>query len=610
MSGIRGIAGLLVAFGFLLGSCGNDAPSTDSQRQQEVGIYLEEYNDRYQERYYTSSKVEWRANTHIVEGDTATANTVRRANEALAEFTGSRSHIREANRYLDQAGTLTDLQIRQLRAIIYLAADNPQSVDSLVSERIELENELNRRLFGFDFRIGGESVSTNEIDRILRESEGLSQRLEAWEASKEVGRELREGLSEIRSLRNRTVDALGFRDFFTYQVYDYGMSSEEMMELMTRARRQLFPLYRELHTWARYELAERYGREVPEMLPAHWLPNRWGEDWSALVGSGGGGLDSVLEGREPEEIVRMGEDFYRSLGFGRLPQVFWERSSLYPLPDDAAHSKNNHASAWHMNLDDDLRALMSVEPNSYWYETVHHELGHIYYYLAYSRPEVPVLLRRGANRAFHEAVGSLMGMASMQQPFLQERGLYPGGGEAGADPEMRHLLREALNYVVSIPFAAGVMSEFEHEIYAGELPAGEFNRYWWEMKRRYQGIVPPGKRDSTYADAASKPHIINDPAQYYDYALSNLMMFQLHAHISREILDQDPRATSYYGSEETGDFLRGLMRPGATADGRELLKRATGSEISAQPMLDYFRPLLEWLREQNRGRSHTLQIPN
>jgi len=597
----RTAAALLLAV--LILSCSQGDP----ELQREVGQYLEEYNDSYQELYYEASKAEWEANTHIVEGDTATANAVQRANEALARFTGSEENINTAGGYLEQEDLLTDLQVKQLESILYAAANNPQVVDSLVSERIKLENELNNRLYGFDFTIDGESVTTNEIDRILREENNLSNRLEAWESSKEVGRVLKDGLADIRDLRNRTVQALGYEDYFSYQVSDYDMTVQEMLELMKQTNRELYPLYRELHTYARYTLAERYGAdEVPELIPAHWLPNRWGQDWNAMVTVEGADLDEELGKKSAEDLVRIAEQFYVSQGFEELPQVFWDKSSLYPLPPDADYKKNNHASAWHLDLDDDVRSLMSVEPNSYWYETTHHELGHIYYFMAYSNDDVPLLLRDGANRAFHEAIGSLLGFASMQKPYLSEIGILPEDVETD---ETEALLKEALNYIVFIPFSTGVMTHFEHSLYSENLPKDQFNEKWWEIKRQYQGIAPPAGRGSEYADAASKTHIINDAAQYYDYALSYLILFQLHDHIARNILGEDPHSTNYYGSSETGEFLNELMRPGATVNWRNLIRETTGSEISAEPMLRYFDPLMEWLQEQNEGREHTLPPP-
>ena len=301
--------------------------------------------------------------------------------------------------------------------------------------------------------------------------------------------------------------------------------------------------------------------------------------------------------------MRQGEAFYRSLGFDSLPTTFWTKSSLYPLAVDAPYKKNTHASAWHLDLDRDVRSLMSVEPNREWYETVHHELGHIYYFLSYSRPEVPIVLRSGANRAYHEGIGSMIGLASLQRRFLAARGVI--SADVKVD-RMAQLLQEALAYVVFIPFAAGTMTRFEHELYAGKLPPDRFNATWWELARKYQGIVPPAPRDEHWADALTKTHINDDPAQYYDYALSYALLFQLHDHIARQILHQDPHDTDYYGHREVGDFLRQLMAPGASRPWREVLKETTGRELDAKAMVEYFEPLYQWLKQQNQGRTATL----
>jgi peptidyl-dipeptidase A len=591
---------LILSSLFLMLGCQKSKNEVEKETQQ----FLTNYSTEFQDLYYASAKAEWKANTRIQEGDTATANHVQRANEALAQFTGSEENINKAKKYKEYADWLSEVEVKQLDAILYAAANNPQTVDSLVSERIKLENELNNKLFGFDFKIDGTSVSTNEIDGILRDSKSLQERLKAWKSSKEVGKELKNGLADVRDLRNKTVQALDYDNYFAYQVSEYGMSTQEMMDLMDKLNRQLYPLYRELHTYARYELADKYGAEnVPQMLPAHWLPNRWGQGWSAMVSVEGADINAELGKKSAEELVTIAEDFYVSLGFDELPQSFYDKSSLYPLPKDADYKKNNHASAWHLDLKEDVRSLMSVETNEEWYETTHHELGHIYYFMQYSNPDVPILLRTGANRAFHEAIGSLMGLASMQKPYLSEIDILPRGS---ADNQTQKLLKEALNYAVFIPFSSGVMANFEQDLYADNLSKEQFNERWWQLKKTYQGIVPPSTRGPEFTDAASKTHIINDAAQYYDYAMSNIILFQLHDHIANEILNQDVHATNYYGSKEVGEFLSELMRPGATKDWRTLIKKTTGSEISAQPMLDYFAPLMEWLKKENEGRGYTL----
>jgi peptidyl-dipeptidase A len=362
-------------------------------------------------------------------------------------------------------------------------------------------------------------------------------------------------------------------------------------------------LFRELHTYARYELAERYGQPVPELIPAHWLPNRWGQDWADLVDVPGYDLGQAISAKSPQWVVEQAERFYVSLGFEKLPPAFWEGSSLYPLPEGSPFKKNNHASAWHMDLDHSVRSLMSVESNPGWYETTHHELGHIYYYLSYSTPSVPIVLREGANRAYHEAMGSLMGLAAMQPRFIQSVGLPTG--DTRPDP-MQLLLKEALNYVVFIPWSTGTMFFFEKELYADELPPERWTARWWELAAKYQGIAPPTERDERFCDAATKTHVNDDPAAYYDYALSYVLLFQLHDHIAKKILREDPHDTNYFGRRDVGAFLKTIMEPGASVDWRELLREKTGSDLSAKPMVEYFAPLREWLEKENQGRKHAL----
>ncbi|HEY3011161.1 MAG TPA: M2 family metallopeptidase, partial [Gemmatimonadales bacterium] len=454
----------LISVAVLLGCRADAEPST---KNPELDAYLAGYAREYQRLNYASALAEWESNTHIVEGDSSNAIRTRRANEALARFVGSAENIAKIKGYLERRDRLSPLQARELDVMLYLAAEKPQTAADVVAARIAAETEQTEKLYGFPFTLNGKPITPNAIDDTLRTSKRLPQRLAVWEASKKVGPALKPGIVRLRELRNRVVQTLGYPDYFSYQVSDYGMSTDEMLRLNDRLLRELRPLYRELHTWARYELAKRYGVPVPDQLPAHWLPNRWGQDWSSLVEVKGLDVDAALAGRSAEWVVRQGEAFYRSLGFDSLPENFWSKSSLYPLPADAPYKKNTHASAWHLDLDHDVRSLMSVEPNRDWYETVHHELGHIYYYLSYSRPEIPIVLRQGANRAYHEGIGSMIGLASLQRRFLAGRGVVSPTAEVDS---MAGLLQEALAYVVFIPFAAGTMTRFEHALYAEGLP--------------------------------------------------------------------------------------------------------------------------------------------
>ena len=575
-----------------------------SSPQNDAQKFIDAYNQGYLSLYIASTEASWKTNTEIKERDTLNAYHSRIADEALTAFTGSVENIEKAKKLLSAKDRLAPLQVRQLEVILYNAGSDPQTVAPLVKEKIKASIAQTEKLFGFGYTLEGKPVTTNEIDNILRTETNIQKRLSAWSASKEVGKGLRPGLVNLRRLRNQTVQALDYSDYFSYQVSDYGLSTTEIMEMMKRLNQELRPLFRELHTYARYELAKRYGvKEVPDFLPAHWLPNRWGQDWSAMIDVKGLNVDSAVSSKSPEWIVKEGEAFYKSLGFPPLPATFWTKSNLYPYPADSILKKNNHASAWHVDLDQDVRSLMSIESNSESFETSNHELGHIYYYLTYANPDVPLVLRQGANRAFHEAIGSMMGMAAVQKPYLAGRGLI---NEKSKTDSIQIMLKEALNYAVFIPFSAGVMSEFEKALYMDNLPETEFNKKWWALVKQYQGIVSPAQRGEEFCDAATKTHINDDPAQYYDYALSFVLLFQMHQHIAEKILKQNPTATNYFGHPEIGDFLKSIMVSGATRNWRDVLKEATGEDMNAKAMVRYFEPLMAWLKVQNKGKKYTL----
>ncbi len=598
---------ILAAFSsIVLWSCGGtEKTKEESNVAIEVTAFLDAYNIKYKELCTSANEAQWKSQTYIVKDDTATSNATERTSQALANFTGSIENIENIKKFLGHKDQLNALQVEQLEQVLYFAGGSPQTVADVVKERIKAETAATEKLYGFDYKLDGKSVTTNNIDGILIHEKNMDKRLKAWECSKEVGVGLKETLVQLRELRNKTVQGLNYSDYYAYQIADYGMSTDEMMQLLRKINKEIYPLYRELHTFARYELAKKYNAEVPDYLPAHWLPNRWGQNWSDMITVKGFDLDNIIKEKKytKEWIAEQAERFYVSLGFPALPKVFWEKSDLYPLAKTATYKKNNHASAWHINLDNDVRSLMSVETNSRWYETTHHELGHIYYYLSYSNPDVPMVLREGANRGYHEALGTMMGMAATQKPFLTGLGLIDANTKTDS---IQSLLKEALDHIVALNWQAGTMSEFEYELYAKNLPADQFNKRWWEIVKREQGILPPNERGEEFCDAATKTHIIDDPGQYYDYAIASVLMFQFHNHIAKNILHQDPHATNYYGNKQVGEFIGGLMKSGAVGDWRVLLKEKTGEELSAKAMLEYYSPLMDYLKKVNAGRKYTL----
>jgi peptidyl-dipeptidase A len=583
----------------LVASCARDP-------KQQAAEFLKSYGDQFQKLFYESQKAQWVANTDISDLHDSVATE---ASKMLAKFQGSKEVIAKTKELLAHKDKLDPLQVRQLEKIRLAAAHAPGTIPAAVDSLIGATTKQTSILYGYDYMMTGKDgkpkkVSTNDIDKILQGSNDVKERLAAWETSKGVGVKLKDGLAELQHLRNRVAREMGYSSYFDLEVADYGMTTKELMALMNQFVTELRPLYRELHTYARYELAKRYKQPAPEKIPAHWLSNRWGQNWPGFVNAIA--LDELFKGKSKEWVVQQAENFFVSIGYPKLNQTFWDKSDLYPVEAGSARKKNNHASAWHLNLNDDYRLLMSVEPNDDWFKTTHHELGHIYYFIEYTNPDVPLMLREGANRSYHEGMGDLIAIASLQQPYLQQLGLMPK--DAKID-QTQWLLNDALSSasMIFIPWSAGTMSHFEHDLYELNLPKEEYNKRWWEYVERFQGIVPPSARGEEFCDAATKTHIIDDPAQYYDYALSCVLKFQLHDYIAKQILKQDPRNCNYYGNKEVGEFLRGIMRPGASRDWRVVLKEKTGEDLSAKAMLEYYAPLTEYLKKVNAGRKYAIE---
>lgn len=575
-----------------------------SAADPSVQTYLDQYDSLLGRLYALDANASWDAATDVNDRNEGRATA---ASQATAAFVGDPVIIAAAREWNAKAAEITPLQRRQIDAILYTGAEAPGDQTELVNARLAAETALRGVQDAFEYcseaRVDGKCAKplrANDIDTQLRTSVDPAERLRVWSTAKELGVPLKKGLAELRDLRNSVARKSGYSSYFGYQVSEYGMTAPEMMAFLDQLNKDMAPLYSELHTWTKRKLAAKYQQPVPAGdIPAHWLPNRWGQEWGGLVASAD--LDPYFKDKTPEWIVQSSESFFVSMGFPKLPQSFWDKSDLYPVPLGESRHKNSHASAWHLDLKTDIRSLMSVEPNAEWFGTSHHELGHIYYYISYTRPEVPLTLRRGANRAFHEGVGELANVAAFQVPYLIQTGVLPKKYKSNP---IDQLLKEALEQTVAfVPFATGTMSRFEYELYENDLPMDKFQTRWWEIVSKYQGIaVPDAARltDPALCDACTKTHVIDDPAQYYDYALATVLKYQLHEHIARKILKQDPHACNYYGSKPAGEFIKSILEKGATEDWRTVLKDATGEELSTRAMVAYFEPLRSWLVKENK----------
>ncbi len=563
--------------------------------QARADRFLVDVNAGYQAHYRVNSEAQWLADTDVTPAHDAAAEV---AGKAYAAFNGSPALITEARELLAHRAELDPVTVRQLEHVLLNAAEGPMTNPDLVAARVVAETQQASTLNSFEFKLHGKPITVNEIDNLLVTTADLAERRAVWEASKESGPALKPGLVKLQKLRNGVAQELGHHDYFALQMAAYGMTTDEMVRLNDEFMRVLRPLYLQLHTWTKYELAKRYGEPVPKLIPAHWIANRWAQEWPGLVAPAD--LSPYFKDRSAEWVAKTAEQFFVSLGLPPLPATFWTKSDLYPVPAGDPRKKNTHGSCWHLDLENDIRSLQSIEPNAQWFQTAHHEFGHGHYFIAYTRPEVPPLLRGSANPGFHEGIAEISGFASSQVPYLQMVGVLPADFKAD---ETAFLLNDALiNCVPFIFWASGTMTHWEADVYAKNLPPDQWNARWWQYVRDFQGIEPPAPRGEEWCDAATKTHINDTPCYYPNYAFATILKFQLNDYIAKKILHQPPQRCNYAGNKEVGAFLQRIMEKGATEDWRKVLRDATGEDLSTRAMVEYFKPLQAWLAAQNKGR--------
>jgi len=279
-----------------------------------------------------------------------------------------------------------------------------------------------------------------------------------------------------------------------------------------------------------------------------------------------------------------------------LPATFWTRSQFLKPADREVVC---HASAWNIDNVDDLRIKMCIKVNTDDFITIHHELGHNYYQRAYNQQDY--LHLNGANDGFHEAIGDFIAL-SITPEYLVQIGLLDRSQVPSADKDIGLLLRQAMDKVAFLPFGL-LVDKWRWGVFDGSIPPAQYNQAWVDLKREYQGVVPPVERPADAFDPGAKYHIpANTP--YMRYFLARVLQFQFYKAACDMAGWTGPlHRCSFYGNRQVGDRLGAMLAMGASKPWPDALEAFTGTRaISGEAMAEYFAPLKAWLDEQNRGK--------
>ena len=535
-----------------------------------------------------------------------TDDTQAMAADAIDEVTAVTTQLVEQAKRFDGLKLSPELARKFMLLKLSLTAPAPKDATlrrEMTEIGVSLDGDYGK---GKYCRKNGECLDITAIEKLMSTSRDPEELKEVWAGWHAIAPPMRQRYSRFVDLSNQGAREIGFKDTGALWRAGYDMTPEEFSADLERLWNQVRPLYLSLHTYVRWKLAEKYGPNVipPDgPIPAHLLGNPWAQEWGNiydLLGvqedKGGVNVTDLLKKKnlDPKGMVKYGEGFFTSMGFAPLPPTFWERS-LFTKPAD--RDVVCHASAWDVDNLDDLRVKMCIQVRGTDFVTIHHELGHNFYQRAYK--DQPFMFKNGANDGFHEAIGDAIALAITPE-YLHKVGLLENVPQDSNDiPE---LLKQALDRVAFLPFGL-MIDQWRWKVFSGEIAPADYNKSWWALRLKYQGVAPPMARSEADFDPGAKYHVAAN-VPYTRYFLAHILEFQFYRALCRESGYKGPlNRCTFYGSKEAGAKFNKMLAMGQSKPWPDALEVLTGGrQIDASAILEYFAPLQKWLDEQNKGK--------
>jgi len=577
-----------------------NSPSAGSGSKDEADKFLGDAEKRLLDLSIKAGRADWVKSTFITD-DTETL--AAEANENLIAATTELAEQARKYENLDLSPE-AKRKLKLLKLSLTLPAPkDPAERNELTKIAASMEGDYGKGKYCPEGD-KGKCLSLPDLEQIMGTSRDPEELKKAWVGWHQIAVPIKKEYVRFVELSNKGAKEMGFKDTGAMWRSKYDMEPDVFSAEMERLWQQVKPLYDSLYTYTRHKLSEKYGKDiVPEdkPIPAHLLGNMWAQTWGNVYpllapanADRGFDLTQILKARNTDarQMVRYGERFFTSLGFDPLPPTFWDRS-LFLKPAD--REVVCHASAWDIDYEKDVRLKMCVQINEEDFSVVHHELGHNYYQMAYS--DKPFLFRDGANDGFHEAIGDTIAL-SVTPAYLKQLGLIEKVPDPSAD--IGFLLNRALDKVAFLPFGY-LVDQWRWKVFSGEVGPNDYNKAWWDLREKYQGIAAPVARTEQDFDAGAKYHVpANTP--YARYFLAAILQFQFHRALCREAGFNGPLyQCSIYGNKKAGEKLKAMLAMGQSQPWPEALKAMTGEDkMDATAIIDYFAPLKTWLDEQNR----------
>lgn len=580
----------------------NGSASAVSLTPEGAEKFLAEAEKRYSDAAISLSRASWIKSNFITDDTEALEAAANEKNIALV------TELAETARKFDnvQLGPDAARKLKLLKLALTLPAPkDDKEREELTKIAASMEGDYGKGKYCPDGE-QGKCLSLGDLEKILAESRNPEELKKAWVGWHQVAPKYRQRYTRFVELGNKGAKEMGFKDVGALWRSNYDMEPDAFAAEMERLWVQVKPLYDSLHTYVRARLRQKYGDAVVPAngpIPAHLLGNMWAQQWGNIydvVQPAGKtaqtyDLTKILQTRKTDakQMVKYGEGFFTSLGLQTLPETFWQRS-LFTKPQD--RDVVCHASAWDIDNQQDVRIKMCININEEDFTTIHHELGHNYYQMAYA-PQPP-LYQNSANDGFHEAIGDTIAL-SVTPEYLKQLSFINQVPDASADIPL--LLKQALDKVAFLPFGY-LVDQWRWKVFSGATGPGDYNKLWWELREKYQGVSAPVTRSEQDFDAGAKYHVAGN-TPYARYFLAHILQFQFHRALCKEAGYSGPlNRCSIYGNKAAGAKLKAMLAMGQSKPWPEALKAVTGEDkMDATAIIDYFAPLKTWLDEQNKA---------
>ncbi|MBN7820733.1 M2 family metallopeptidase [Bowmanella yangjiangensis] len=579
------------------------SPATEQQKvpsANDAKAFIQAAQTEIEKLQIPASQAAWAYATYINQ-DTA----------AVSAYLGEKLSVRTAE-LAKEAAQFNHVEVdadtrRQLNLLLNSFVLAPPSQADKSERLAQISSELDGMYGkGKYCRENGECWDLGQMTAKMARSRDNELLLEVWNGWRQISVPMKPLYEEMVGLANEGARELGFADTSELWRGKYDMPADEFATELDRTWNQVKPFYDALHCHVRAKLGDYYGTDVvpqDKPIPAHLLGNMWAQSWGNIY-------DLVkperkmqvpdvtkalkAQGYDEIKMVKQAESFFTSLGFEPLPETFWQRSQFVQPKDRDVIC---HASAWDIDDQDDLRIKMCIQKTGEEFNVIHHELGHNFYQRAYKNQ--PLLYRGSANDGFHEAIGDTIAL-SITPKYLKQIGLIDEIPDESNDLGM--LMQVALDKIAFVPFGL-MVDQWRWKVFSGEIKPQDYNKAWWELREKYQGVIAPVARDENAFDPGAKYHVPGN-TPYTRYFLAHILQFQFHKALCEIAQDQGPvHRCSIYASKEAGRALNDMLEMGMSKPWQDALETLTGSrQLDATAILDYFAPLKAWLDEQNQGR--------